>query len=424
MSVNGMTGVPGFFSSVESLSREEMERSQLLGLRWTLRQAQRSGLYRDVSLDLGVSSLDDVVRLPFTSKLALRECYPFGALAVPREEVLYFCSTSGTTGRPVVVYFTGGDLDSIGEGLARSFSVSGMGSGDSALLMIHPMMAFLFQKGLHGLGAMSVLTGPGNDAAQVGLARDLGITTLFGVPSYLLHLGSLLGGGGVFGRGGLEVLEGLEGLERIVTLGESLTPSMRGRIEGLWGAEVFDDYGSVELATGFLECSEHDGHHALWDHFLFETVDPVSGEPTDGRGELVFTTLKRKATPLIRYRTGDLVRIEYDECACGRTSPRIFPEGRLGEMTKVKGTSVYPSSLTEAVMAVREVLNFRFEVEKEGDLDRLVLRVEATDRGEGLAERLALVVKGVSNITPEVVFVDSGSLTGKRKTRHFVDKRP
>jgi phenylacetate-CoA ligase len=401
----------GLFDPViETAKVRDVERIQLGGLRRTLSVAKRSRLYQNACLDLDIGSLEDVGRLPFTTKVELREAYPYGALAVPLEKAVIFCSTSGTTGKPTAIYLTKNDLAELGRAQAGSMYGAGIRERDRAQLAIHPAMGLLFENALHEIGAMSVLTGPGNERGQLSLVRDLGITTLFGVPSYLLHLGSLLG-------------EEKVGLERIVTLGESLVPASRSRIEDLWGVEVFDDYGSVELSAGFFECEEHDGHHLLWDHFLVETVDPATGEPAQGRGEMVFTTLKREATPLIRYRTGDLVRIEYDQCACGRTSPRIFPEGRLGEMTKVKGTAVYPSTLTEAVMAVREVENFRFVVDKKGDLDALTLQIEAVEPTDDLAERLVQVVKAASYITPEVSFVERGSLSGERKTKHFVDKR-
>ncbi len=394
----------------ETASPRRIREAQLNDLRWTLLIAKNSALYRDkLAGRARIRCLDDLQRLPFTTKDELRQAYPYGALAVPRERVVYYCSTSGTTGRPTAVHLTGADVERLSYAQARSFYSAGIRSRDSAQLMVHPMMGFLFEAALHRIGAMSILTGPGNDAGQVALIRELKVTTLFGVPSYLLHLGG--------------IAEGVESVERVVALGEPLTANIRERLGKQWGAEVYNDYGSVETAAGFLECGQHDGHHIFWDHFLIETVDPETLEPTTGRGELVITTLKREATPLIRYRTRDMVRIDYDPCACGRTHPRIYPERRLGEMVKIKGTAVYPSALMEAVAGIGEINSYQFIVQKEGDLDTLLLRIEADRPSPELARRTAETVKAASNITPRVEFVEEGSLLGERKAKHFVDMR-
>ena len=195
-------------------------------------------------------------------------------------------------------------------------------------------------------------------------------------------------------------------------------------MEDSWGAEVYAQYGSTELGAGFIECEEHAGLHIHWDSFIVETLDPETQEPTDGEGELVFTTLRREATPLIRYRTGDLVRIVREECRCGRTSPRLFPEGRIDEMLKVKGTAVYPSVLREQLAEIREVTGFQVVVGKEGYLDTLELRIQTGTPGENLRSSVKDVVKAATGITPQVVFLPEGSLTpANGKARQFVDLR-
>ena len=399
--------------SIETASERKIKELQLKALRWELSVAQRSPLYRkkfrEIENPPKISSLEDLSSLPFTTKSDLRESYPFGAVATKREDLVFFCNSSGTTGKPVAVYLTRRDIKRSEIFQARGLYSTGIRKQDCAQLMIAPVMALLFERALHRIGAMSVLTGPGNASGQISLMRDLGTTTLFGVPTYLIHLG--------------EKMEGEVSVPRIVTLGEPLTESVRRKIENLWGADVYDDYGSIELAAGFLECEEHAGHHVFWDNFLIETINPETGESTDEEGELVFTTLYREAMPLIRYRTGDLVRIEWDRCACGRTHPRIFIEGRLGEMVKIKGTAVYPSTIREKITGLPGVSNFQVIVDRTGGLDRLRVKIEAIDAGKDLEDRIIECVKGATNVTPQVEFVPSGSLLGERKTRQFIDLR-
>ncbi len=270
-------------------------------------------------------------------------------------------------------------------------------------------MGLLFENALHRIGAMTALTGPGNHLGQIALIKDLGMTVVAGVPSYLLYLGQF-------------DPRSAASVKRVVTLGEPLNGAMRPKIEDLWGAKVYDDYGSVEFGAGFLECAQHDGHHIFWDHFLIETIDP-QGERTDGTGELVFTTLMREGTPLLRYRTGDMARVEYDRRGCGRTHPRVYVEGRLGEMVKVKGTSVYPSAIREALTSIPQVLNFQAIVAREGGLDVLTIKAEARGTCRELAGRIAHAVKAAINVTPRVEFVPEGTLLDERKTKQFIDMR-
>ncbi|RLG42986.1 MAG: hypothetical protein DRN81_07470 [Thermoproteota archaeon] len=284
-----------------------------------------------------------------------------------------------------------------------------MESKDRVQLIVAPAMGLLFENPLHRLGAMTILSGPGNTVAQAQLIRDLGVSCVFGVPSYLLHL--------------VEKLEGETSVKKVVTLGENLTESMRRRLERMWNVEVYNDYGSTGLCAGFLDCREHCGCHVFSDNFLVETVDPKTGEPTDDKGELVFTTLYREGSPLVRYRTGDIVRVERDRCGCGRTSPRLFFEGRIGDMVKIKGSAVYPTTLKDTMFSIEPVSNFQFVVSREGSLDVLLVRVEANRPSEALRAEIEERVKAACNVTPTVEFVPPGSLSRERKTRYFVDLR-
>jgi phenylacetate-CoA ligase len=393
----------------------EEEDPALDALKWTLSAAEGSPLYRRkfTGAIAGMTSLEDLKELPFTTKEDLRRSYPYGAVAVSGDDLRFFVNSSGTSGRPIGVYLSSGDLERTKELAARCFSAAGIGRGDRVLLIIPPISAHGYEGGFHRIGAMTVNSGPGNTEGQMALIRDLEISTVLGVPSYLLHLGVKMEEAGL----------PREPVRRILTQGEALTESVRRRIEGVWEAEVYDCYGSIEMVAGFLECSQHHGHHVPDGAFIMETVDPETGEQTDGRGELVFTTLIREAMPLIRYRTGDLVEIDRDRCPCGRSWPRVHIKGRLGGMVKVKGSSIYPGDFRGVMARFPEVLNFRVIVERECELDVLRIKLETDSRGPELARRVSSAVKGLTNVTPEIEFVAAGSLLGRRKSRQFIDKR-
>jgi len=397
---------------IETAHPEEVEKLQLKRLRWTLSVAKKSPMYRSKLNSFKQKSIrkpEDVLSLPFTTKQDLRQAYPYGVVPVDLERIVFFFHSSGTTGKPISVFLTNADIARTTRFQIRGFLAAGMDSNDRVQLIVAPAMGLLFEIPLHRLGAMTILSGPGNTMAQAQLIRDLDVSCVFGVPSYLLHL--------------VEKLDGKTSVKKVVTLGENLTESMRRRLERMWDVEVYNDYGSTELCAGFLECGEHCGCHVFSDNFLVETVDPKTGEPTDDKGELVFTTLYREGSPLVRYRTGDIVRVERDRCGCGRTSPRLFFEGRIGDMVKIKGSAVYPTTLKDAMFSIEPVSNFQFVVSREGSLDVLLVRVEANTPSEALRAEIEERVKAACNVTPRVEFVPAGSLRGERKTRYFVDLR-
>jgi phenylacetate-CoA ligase len=381
----------------------------------TLKVASRSPLYQKLC-GQGLSKRQraysqDLRVLPFTTKGDLRRAYPFGAIAVPLNQIVSFNTSSGTSGAPVGIGFTRNDILRILPAHIGSFADAGIDRTDKVQVMVHGALAAPIQSTLEEIGAMSIITGPGNDIGQLSLMSQVGSTVLIGVPSYLLHLGQARGDSQ--GRA----------VRVLLTTGEPLTEYMRVKLESVWRAEVFDRYGSVELGSAFSECEEHNGHHIFADHFLAEMVDPESGDPAPVRGEFVFTTLSREGSPLIRYRTGDLVRLEYDPCPCGRESPRLFFERRIDEMVKIKGTAVYPSTLQKVIDSFPEVDNYQVLVEKESSLDKLVIRIEAEGKDRALEEMIREAVKGATNLTPVVEFASPDSLRGKRKTKRFIDAR-
>jgi phenylacetate-CoA ligase len=411
------------YHSVEGADPKAILALQDERLSWTVDHAhQNSSMYRKILDDAGIITRDirgvqDLESLPFTTKDDLRSAFPREALATGIEEVSYFGITSGTTGNPILVYLTGDDAKNMASSVARAYHALGMGPGDVGQIMVAVPMAWMWENSFRSLGMGVFNAGIGNAHGQASVIRDLGSTILVSTPSYLLHLAEAaadIGFDPVASR-----------VRILIAVAEPFGEETRSRLETAWGAEAFDGYGCMEMANGFVECPSKNGHHTYSDHYICEVVDPVTGEAVeDGeRGELVFTTLTRRATPLIRYRTRDLVHIESSRCTCGRTHPRIFLHGRMDDMVKVKGSSVYPEILERAVMALDRVNNYQAVVEKSGNLDTVTLNVEATDPSPELEERLSTAVKAACNVTPRVVFVEPGSLSAGGKTKRLLDKR-
>ena len=392
-------------------------------LRWTVDHAyQNSPMYRKMLDGAGVvtrdiSGVDDLQSLPFTSKEDLREAFPHGALATGMEDVSYFGITSGTTGNPVAVYLTQEDSKNMAASVARAYHALGMGRSDVGQIMVAVPMAWMWENSFRLLGMGVFNAGIGNAPAQASSVRDLGATVLVSTPSYLLHLADAAG------KVGYDPVK--SGVKTLIAVAEPFGEETRERLESAWGASAYDGYGCMEMANGFVECPARNGHHTYSDHYICEVVDPVTDEPVgEGeRGELVFTTLTRRATPLIRYRTRDLVHMEHGPCSCGRTHPRIFLHGRMDDMVKVKGSSVYPEILERAVMGLGGVANYQATIDRPGNADRLVLRVEATPPSPQLESDVAEAVKAACNVTPQVQIVELGSLARGGKTRRLVDNR-
>ena len=296
---------------IERASMEKIRAIQLERLKWTFARARKSRLYQRMVKDSGwgkrrIRSLEDLSGLPMTTKEDLRNSYPFGAVPVALDKLVLFSHSSGTTGKIIGIYHTSGDLETIAIIQARSYFGTGIRKSDRVQLMISPVAGYAFTKSLHRIGALTVFTGPGNPRGQLDLINDLGVSVVFGQPSFLLHLAEMQP----------DVVD--SPVRIIISLGEPLTVAMREQMAGAWGASVYSVFGSTELAAGFAECEEHNGHHVPWDAFIVETIDPQTGEPTEDRGEMVFTTLCREGTPLLRYRTGDLVRMD------GDASPELY----------------------------------------------------------------------------------------------------
>jgi phenylacetate-CoA ligase len=369
----------------ETLPHVELERLQARRLAELVeRLVHRSPFYRERLQASGVKpedvqNLDDLRRLPFTTKADVRAGYPFGLFTVPQDQVLELHCSSGTTGSPILVGYTRADLDLWGEVMARVMGCAGVGPGDR----VHNAYGYgLFTGGLgfhYGamrVGATVLPISSGNTARQVKLMSDLACTVLCCTPSYALRIAEVMEESGVRPQA-LRV--GIFGAE-------PWSEGMRQEIQARLGLTAVDIYGLSEvIGPGVAcECQEaKDGLHVNEDHFLVEVVDPRTGEPlSEGeRGELVFTTLTREATPVLRYRTGDLSSLYRAPCRCGRTLVRMARvTGRVDDMLIIRGVNVFPSDVENVLTSFRELEpQYQIVVDRERSLDVLEVRVEARE---------------------------------------------
>lgn len=369
----------------EMLPRGELEQLQAERLRQLVRRLfDASPFYRQKLEAHGVRpedvrSLDDLRRLPFTTKAEVRAGYPFGMFTVPQDQVLELHCSSGTTGSPILVGYTRADLDLWGEVMARVLGCAGVKAGDR----VHNAYGYgLFTGGLgfhYGamrVGATVLPISSGNTARQVKLITELGCTVLCCTPSYALRIAEVMEESGVRPQ---TLRVGIFGAE-------PWSEGMREEIQRRLGLSAVDIYGLSEVIGPGVACECHEakaGLHVNEDHFLVEVVDPRTGEPLpEGeRGELVFTTLTREATPVLRYRTGDLSALYREPCRCGRTLARMARvTGRTDDMLIIRGVNVFPSDV-EAVLTRFPELEPQYQivVDRERALDVLEVRVEARE---------------------------------------------
>ena len=377
-----------------------------------------------------IASLDDLERLPVTTKADLREHYPFGLLAVPREELVRVHASSGTGGKPTLVGYTRGDLETWTELMARGLAMAGVRPG----MVVHNAYGYGlftgglgFHQGAERLGATVVPASGGVTARQVTLLRDLRAQALFATPSYALRIAQAAAEAGI-GPDDLALEVGVFGAE-------PWSRALGAEIERLLGLTALNAYGLSEMAGPGVaaECLEgRAGLHVNEDHFLVEVVDPATGTPLapGQEGELVFTTLTKEAQPLLRYRTGDVASLDIERCACGRTLARMTPvRGRCDDMLIVRGVNLYPSEVEAALLAVDGVgPHYQIVVERPGALDELTVHCEpATDDLDrnALAERVADAVRARIGVAIGVSLLERGAVPrSEGKAVRVVDRRP
>jgi len=427
-----------FYDDAEKWSREEIEKAQAVRLRRTLQQAAQSrfygGLFREHGVDPdSVRSIDDIRRLPFTTKADLRAAYPDGLLAMPHADMVRMHVSSGTTGAPTVIYHTKNDLDWWASLMARCMHMIGIRPTD----VFQNMSGYgLFTGGLgihygaERLGCLTIPAGAGNTKRQIKLITDFNVTAVHIIPSYALHLANVLRDMGV-DPASLPVRFALVGAE-------PYTEAARRRLEDIFDMKVYNSYGLSEMnGPGVaFECTEQNGLHLWEDAYLAEIVDPETGDPLpDGEvGELVMTTLGREGMPIIRYRTRDLTRFLPGTCPCGRAHRRIDRiAGRCDDMIIIKGVNIYPMQVEAILMAMPEVgQNYLIELDRVGVMDQITIKVEVKDEFfvedmralTGLQRRITSRLRDEILVTPKVELVEAKSLPqGEGKAKRVIDKR-
>jgi len=384
--------------AAECQPRPERERLQLARLRETLAwAASRVAFYRERLPSEPVRDLEDLARLPFTRKADLREHYPFGLFAVDQTDIARIHASSGTRGKPTVVGYTSGDLDVWNEVMARVLVAAGGRPGD----LVHVAYGYGlftgglgFHQGAERVGMTVVPASSGNTARHCLLLRDLRPAGLGATPSFALHIAETLAEQGVK-PGELGLRWGMFGAE-------PWTQGVRRALETGLGLRAHDVYGLSEIVGPGVsgECEARDGLHIADDHFLPEIVEPDTGRPLPpGRqGELVLTTLTKRALPMIRYRTGDITTLSVEPCRCGRTSARMARlVGRADDMLVIKGVNVFPSEVEGALLDVAELVpHYLLVVDRRATLPRVEVQVEPAPAffercGGGLDPALAAV---------------------------------
>jgi len=425
---------------IEKMPRYELETLQLQKLKEEIGFALRTTFYKNRLEAAGIKSpddiktLNDIKRIPFTTKNDLRDGFPYGFLSIPREEVVRLHASSGTTGIPTTIYFSRDDIKQWANYMARCIYGTGCTKSDVFQNMISYGL-FTGGLGMHQggeeVGMLVIPSGSGKTARQFKLMQDFGTTVVHATPSFLLHVESKMKEAGV-------KRESLS-LKRAFAGAEPYSEDTRRRIEALLKIDVFNSYGLSEMnGPGVaFECQCKNGMHIWEDGYIAEIINPETLEPVkDGEvGELVLTILCREATPVLRYRTRDLTGFFTEPCSCGRTHRRIHRiTGRSDDMLIINGVNVFPSQIEEVIMGMKEVgNNYLIVVEKEGALDRLTVKTEVgpdifMDDARplnALKERIRETLQVSISISPRVELHESGSLpVSEGKAVRVQDTRP
>jgi phenylacetate-CoA ligase len=423
----------------ETLPRGDLERLQGRRLREVVSRVAAVPFYRDALARAGVEpgdvrGLEDLRRLPFTTKDDLRREYPLRLVAVPRERIARVHGSSGTTGKPTFVAYTKADLETWSNLCAR-FLVAGGLRPEHFVHIAFGYGLFTGGFGLHAgverVGAAVIPAAGGNTPRQVMLIEDLQAEVLVCTPSYALHIAEVTRAQGK-DPARLPLRYGHFG-------GEPWTEEMRGAIERELGIVAFNNYGLSEVIGPGVsgECRERCGMHVSEDHFVVECLDPVTLEPVpDGvPGELVFTALTKEALPLLRYRTRDMASLDRSRCACGRTGARMSRIiGRSDDMLIIRGVNVFPSQIEEALLRVEGTApHYLIEVSRPGTLDDVVVKVEVRPQDFSdemrqmisLRDRIDHEIHAVTGLRARIELVAPGTLErSEGKARRVVDRRP
>ncbi|MBO5552216.1 MAG: phenylacetate--CoA ligase [Lachnospiraceae bacterium] len=376
----------------------------------------------------GVSTPEDFLNIPFTDKADLRNAYPLGIQAVPDKDVVRIHSSSGTTGRPVIIPYTEKDVEDWAEMFARCYEIAGTTAEDR--IQITPGYGLWtagigFQAGCERLGAMAIPMGPGNTEKQLQMMIDLQSTVICATSSYALLLAEEINRRGLKDK--ISLRKGVIGSER-------WSDAKRNYIAKELGIELYDIYGLTEIyGPGIgINCSEGTGMHIFDEYLYTEIIDPKTGEvlPDGEEGEIVITTLVKEGAPLIRFRTHDLSRIIPGECSCGRSYPRLDTiRGRSDDMFKVRGVNMFPSQIEEILGMVDGVSSeYKIDIAHDDSRNRDIIMITAEAEGRvdftATAYRIRYLVKSRHNVTPKVTIVSLNTLPrSEKKTQRVFDHR-
>ena len=433
-----MKNVEYWQPELETMPRQQLEALQVEKLRRTIDICLQSPFYKRVLGERGITSdtiktIDDVRRLPFTTKQDLRENYPFGLVGGNMKDAIRIHSSSGTTGNPTVVTYSRHDIESWANMIARSMYMVGCRDTDvfqnsSGYGMFTGGLGF--QYGAEKLGATTVPAAAGNSKRQIMFIRDFGTTCLHAIPSYAIRLAE------VFHEEGIDPRS--TKLHTLFIGAEPHTDEQRRRIERLLGVKAYNSFGMTEMnGPGVaFECQEQNGMHLWEDIYILEIIDPDTLEPVpDGEiGEMVLTTLDRTMMPILRYRTHDLTRILPGDCPCGRTHRRIDRiKGRTDDMFIIKGVNVFPMQVEKILVKYPGLgSNYLITLDSEGDNDVMTVDVELDGLNTDVYPELQRMTKDIQRalkdeilLTPRVRLVKKGSLPqSEGKAVRVKDLRP
>lgn len=423
--------------AIEMISRRALEELQMKRLKQTVRKAYKNiPFYKEHFSKLhiqpkDIASLKDIRKLPFTTREDLREYYPFGMLAVTKEQVVRLHTSSGTTGKPKAIFFSKKDVDRAAELIARCLIMTGVAKDDVLQnMMTYGLFtgALVMHYGAEKVGVLVIPAGPGNTKRQLALMQDFKTTTLHITPSYALYLAS------VMQNEGLDPQKDFT-LRRAYLGSEPYSEETRKKIEKFFHIDVYNSYGLSEMnGPGVaFECREKNGMHLWEDNFIMEIIDPDTGEtkPDGEKGELVLTTLYREAMPILRYRTSDITRILPGKCKCGRTHRRISRIiGRTDDMIIVRGVNIFPQQIERVLMGIKAVAqNYQIVLES---YDQMTVRVEIVkelfdgkvDHLVNLRNEITEKIRSEILVRPKVELLEPGTLpVSEGKSIRVIDKR-
>ncbi len=428
-----------FNPKIEKMPKKKLKEIQLKRLKETVHLVYENvPFYKKKFKEIGIipddiKTLDDITKLPLTTKDDLRDNAPYKMMATSLDNCVEMHASSGTTGIPVTACYTRNDMDVWSEVMARCLGMSGLSKKD---IFQNPIPygtftgAFGFHYGAQKVGAMVIPSGKGQSERQLKLMDYYGTTFVSGVASYILRLSQVAKEMGIDPKKDLKVRAGLFGAEMF-------TDGLKKRIEDTWDMDVHDIYGLTEMCGPGVstDCDEHNGLHLWEDHFYIEILDPITLEPvdTEEEGEIVLTTISKTGMPLLRYRTRDLAKIfDQEVCECGRTHVKHTPiKARSDDMVIIRGTNIYPGQIESAIMKDEKVgNNWRMIINTDtNDMDQLTVEVETKKLlskidSKNLKNKLVNDIKQVIVFTPRVSILPPNGIEQKGlKAKRVIDNR-